>query len=271
MQDLFITIEQKLKSNRLTIPSLPENAVRLRRLASDPNATLKDVSELISQDANTSAQIIRMAQTFRYSNPGCTITSLQKAIGRIGFLGTINLVLAMTVLQGYHFHSKTLYSLCQIDNAKSRLICRYALTAFELIKGKIIQEDADFISLASIFLNIGCLPIYSELDSIVRITSINLEIEQIKKWTEELKVNLGMKILEKWNFDHRFSELMQLKIKETNSLAMNCVIFAAKYVEESETTSLIPLSNEISESFLPIPEGKYKDTFVSYLEDNNYL
>lgn len=57
MQDLAITLEKKLKTNRLSIPSLPENAVKLRKLAANPNASIKDITELIGQDASTSAPL----------------------------------------------------------------------------------------------------------------------------------------------------------------------------------------------------------------------
>lgn len=271
MQDIAITLEQKLKTNRLSIPSLPENAIKLRKLAADPQATLKDVTDLIGHDASTSAQIIRLAQTLRYSNPGCTITSLNKAVGRIGFQGTINLVLAMTILQGYHFHSKTIHDLCKKDNDNSRLISKYALTAYQSINCKLPQAEADFISLAAIFLNIGTLPIYSELDAIEKITQQPIDIDQIEKCKEELKVKLGLMILENWNFDPSFSKILDLHVKQSNKSEINCVIYAAKFIQETDPSKLYPLSPELSDSFEPLSDGDHKDLFIKYLREKGWL
>ena len=231
MQDLAITLEKKLKTNRLSIPSLPENAVKLRKLAANPNASIKDITELIGQDASTSAQIIRLAQTLRYSNPGSTITSLNTAVTRIGFQGTVNLVLAMTILQGYHFHSKSIHNLCKYDNFCSRLTCKYAMTAYLAINQNLPQE----------------------------------------KWKKELKVKFGLKILENWKFDPSFATVMDLKINKSNTCEANCVIYAAKFVENSKIEDLMPLSNEISDSFVPLPDSDYRDTFIEYLKTNGWL
>ena len=271
MQDLAITLEKKLKTNRLSIPSLPENAVKLRKLAANPNASIKDITELIGQDASTSAQIIRLAQTLRYSNPGSTITSLNTAVTRIGFQGTVNLVLAMTILQGYHFHSKSIHNLCKYDNFCSRLTSKYAMTAYLAINQNLPQEKSDFIALASIFLNIGTLPIYSELDVIERVSQLTIDNEQITKWKKELKVKFGLKILENWKFDPSFATVMDLKINKYNTCEANCVIYAAKFVENSKIEDLMPLSNEISDSFVPLPDSDYRDTFIEYLKTNGWL
>ena len=271
MQDLAITLENKLKSNRLSIPSLPENAIKLRKLAANPNASIKDLTELIAHDASTSAQIVRLAQTLRYSNPGCTITSLNTAITRIGFQGTINLVLAMTILQGYNFHSKTIHKLCKRDNDLSCLISKYAMTAYQNINGNLPQDQADYIALASIFLNIGTLPIYSELDAIERVTQLTISDEQINKWKNELKVKFGLKSLENWNFDPSFSQVLDLQLKTSNTSEMNCVIYAARFVEKTKFEDLIPLSQELSDSFVPLPDGAHKEQFIEFLKQNFWL
>lgn len=271
MQNLEVTLEQKLKSGRLTLPSLPENAVKLRRIASDPNSSIKDISDLIGQDASISAQIIRLAQTLRYSNPGCTITSLSKAIGRIGMQGSINLVLAMSILQGYHFHSKFIHGLCKKENEQSRLICKYALTIFEIIENKLPQNSADFISLGSIFLNIGCLPIFGELDAIERVTQIKFDESVIFNWCNLLKVKLGQSILESWKFDKKFSLLLTKEITPEYSLEMKVIIYALRFIEHCSKDQLYPLSNDMSDNFCTVPEGKYRDLLIEYLKDCKIL
>lgn len=145
------------------------------------------------------------------------------------------------------------------------------MTAYLAINQNLPQEKSDFIALASIFLNIGTLPIYSELDVIERVSQLTIDNEQITKWKKELKVKFGLKILENWKFDPSFATVMDLKINKSNTCEANCVIYAAKFVENSKIEDLMPLSKEISDSFVPLPDSDYRDTFIEYLKTNGWL
>ncbi len=271
MSDMCSTIEAKLQSGKIILPSLPEITIQVRKIAANPNATIKDLSEFICQDAGISAQLIRLAQTMRYSRPNYVVSSLTTAINRIGMHGTINLIMAMSILQGYSFHSKTLYSLCKEDNELSRQICRYGMTIYEKLFGELTQEKADFIALAAVFLNIGSLPIYSELDSIERITKVELNRDFVIKLKKDLSSMLGKKILETWKFNKDFIELQDLNINENYSDTMKSIIYAHQFVLSTPTDKISPLSKNIVESFCCIEEGTYKDILIDHLKDKGLI
>lgn len=271
MQDIGSTIREKLKTGKISLPSLPDNAVKLRMLAADPKSTMNDLAVLIGHDASVSAQLIRLAQTMRYSHPGCKITSLFTAINRIGLNGTVNLVLAMSILQGYNFHSKLLHSMCRDDYNRSRHICRYSLTVYRLIQGELPRAVGDYISLATIFLNIGFLPIYSELDAIERVSQISIEADVVEDWKKHLRCQLGRMILEKWKFDQSFIDVMSLAIDDTYTEEMKAVVYGYEYVNSNPSVGLIPLGKDLSDSFTFIDEGKYLDDLRSFLHEKNLL
>ncbi len=271
MQDIGSTIREKLKTGKISLPSLPDNAAKLRSLAADPKSTLNDLAILIGHDASVSAQLIRLAQTMRYSRPGCTITSLFTAINRIGLNGTVNLVLAMSILQGYNFHSKLLHSMCRDDYNRSRHVCRYSLTAYSLINGDLPREVGDYISLAAIFLNIGFLPLYSELDAIERVSQIKFDADLVNEWKNNLRCPLGKMILKKWNFDEKFVNVMELTPNESFSEDMKAVVYGYEYVNSFPEIGLIPLGKDLSDSFTLIGEGKYLDDLVRFLRERGLL
>ncbi len=267
MTDMCSTIEEKLRLGKINLPSLPETVIQLRKIASNPNSTIKELSEFICQDAGLSAQLIRIAQTMRYSHPGYSISSLNTAINRIGMFGTINLVMAMSILQGYLFHSKNLYEMCKKDSEYAKQVSRYAITIYELLYGNMSQEQGDFISLAAVFLNIGALPIYSELDSIESITKIQLNKDFIFKLKNDLGVSLGKKILEKWCFNKRFIEILDLTITDSYTDDMKAVVYACKFLSTATEDKIAPLSDNIADCFCSIKEGSFRNTLIEFLKE----
>ncbi len=270
-RDIGSTIREKLKTGKVALPSLPDNAVKLRNLASDPRSSINDIAVLIGHDAGVSAQLIRLAQTMRYSHPGCTITSLSMAINRIGMNGTVNLVLAMSILQGYCFHSKLLHAMCRRDYEESRHVCRYSLTAYQLINGDLPRTVGDFIALAAIFLNIGFLPIYSELDAIERVTQVSFSEDTVQGWKRSLRSGLGKMILEKWKFDQKFVDVVGLEITSSFTPDMEAVVYAHDFVTSQPRENLVPLGSDLSDSFTPLTEGKYLEALAAYLRERGVL
>lgn len=266
MHDITSIIAQKLKTNTLKMPSLPENALKIRRMAGDPNVSLRDLTNLISLDANISAQLIRLAQTLRYSNPGCTITSLANAINRIGMQGTINLVLAMSILQGYKFKSRVLHEACRRDGEWSKQICRYALTIHQAKTSKLSQADADFISLACMFINIGALPLYGELDSFAISTGQEYTKDEVAKWALQLRVPLGKLLLQTWNFDPKFFKTLTLNANDPEySEDMKSVAQAVEFLTTAEENLIAPIPRDVGDCFAPMSEGNFFDALSEWL------
>ena len=93
----------QLEQDKLVLPSLPEVALKVQRLAADPNSSMKEISDAITLDPGMAAQMLRLAQTLRYSNPRNPVTTLPDAIVRIGLRGTVNVALSLSVGQLFTF------------------------------------------------------------------------------------------------------------------------------------------------------------------------
>ena len=44
-----------------------------------------------------------------------------------------------------------------------------------------------------------------------------------------------------------------------------------KAIQQLAIEDLMPLSKEISDSFVPLPDSDYRDTFIEYLKTNGWL
>lgn len=78
------------------LPSLPHIVVRVMELTEDPDSTAFDINEVINQDQNMTAQVLRMANSvyYGYSRRIATVTD---AIVLIGFNAVRSIVLAASV------------------------------------------------------------------------------------------------------------------------------------------------------------------------------
>lgn len=64
------------------LPPMPETAVRIMHMVSDPDVEIKDLSELIERDPSLSAQVMRYARSALFAYPG-ELDNVQEAINRV--------------------------------------------------------------------------------------------------------------------------------------------------------------------------------------------
>ncbi len=112
------------------LPSLPQIVVRVMELTEDPDATAFDINDVINQDQNITAQVLRMANSLYY---GYTrrISTVTDAIILIGFNAVRSLVLAASVskilkreLSGYLMGEGELWKHSQCAAVYARLLAR---------------------------------------------------------------------------------------------------------------------------------------------------
>lgn len=82
---LLVGLLKKLKEDALVLPTLPEVAMRVQEVVSRSDASLKQVADVIGQDAAISARIIKVANSALYSR-GIPAESINNAVARIGLI-----------------------------------------------------------------------------------------------------------------------------------------------------------------------------------------
>jgi HD-like signal output (HDOD) protein len=71
-------------SKKGDIPPLPSTIQKLKELIDDPNSGINDVAQVIQSDPVLSGRLIQLANSVYFSGRGFTVTSLPRAIGRLG-------------------------------------------------------------------------------------------------------------------------------------------------------------------------------------------
>ncbi|ARN76343.1 aminoacyl-tRNA deacylase and HDOD domain-containing protein [Oceanicoccus sagamiensis] len=137
-----LRMKQRLEET-LEFPPLPETAQRIIKLRVDPNADIKDLTDIVETDPALAAQVVSWAASPYYAAPG-KIKSVHDAIVRVlGFDLVLNLSLGLAL-------GKTL-SLPK-DNAKGFTPyweqAVYAATAVEALVGAIPPKERPTMGMA---------------------------------------------------------------------------------------------------------------------------
>ena len=109
-----VALKERLWSNNLHLPVLPQIATEVMSLTNDMDTELSDLSKLIHRDQALATQVVRIANSAAYSR-GETISSLDQAIGHVGLRLLNELTIAISVhgevfrVPGYQLEVKYLW------------------------------------------------------------------------------------------------------------------------------------------------------------------
>ncbi len=206
-KDKFVTsLLDDIAKNRLTLPTLPEVAFKIRELVNDPYVTADKLSKLIGTDAALSARLLQVANSvfFRGLNP---VENVHTAVVRLGMICVRNVVTSLVINQLYEAKKtkavkKQLQELW-IHGTKVAAISNVLAKRFTSLNG----EEA---MLAGLIHDIGKLPILSRaVDFPEMIENPNILDEVLT----EMHPNIGKLILEEWHFPE---ELVKVAAEHEN-------------------------------------------------------
>ncbi len=83
LSEFAATIVEQIESGNLQLPTLPEVALKVRDVVENPDGTVSQVAEVVSQDAGLTARLLQVANSALYRGK-VEITSLPMAISRLG-------------------------------------------------------------------------------------------------------------------------------------------------------------------------------------------
>lgn len=185
---------EALEHDKLVLPTLPEIALQVREAANDPNTDISRLQDLIGNDAALSARVVRVANSPLVRGVQA-IEHLQAALSRLGVTYSCNLVLGLAMEQmfqatndGIDSRLREVWSRSAEVAAIANVLCQHYTTL-----------EPDKATLAGLTQLIGVLPVltYAEENEILLEEA---DAEQLDSIIEAIAPDLGVKILESWNF-----------------------------------------------------------------------
>ncbi|PTY38930.1 histidine kinase [Saccharospirillum sp. MSK14-1] len=200
MSSLVDTVNQDildaLNSDQLFLPSLPEVALQIRSTAENPDATIKDLVDIISQDSALSARIIRVVNSPLLRAPQ-EVRDLAMAISRLGMNYSCNLAIGLAMEQMFRASNP------QIDQRLRQL---WRLTGDVSALASVLARhtgaaSADEALLAGLIHRLGALPILSYTESHPELIADDATLTHV---IDQLHGSLGQIILQSWDFPSSF-------------------------------------------------------------------
>ena len=108
-QDLVDAIIIELERKQVVLPTLPEIALRVRSAVEDENIDAIKLAKIINADASIAGRLVQAANSAMFAGMVQT-SSVQSAIGRLGFVCVRNIALSLSMSRLYDFkHDSKVY------------------------------------------------------------------------------------------------------------------------------------------------------------------
>ncbi|OHU85694.1 MULTISPECIES: HDOD domain-containing protein [Pseudoalteromonas] len=199
---LLTILIDRINSDTLVLPTLPDAAVRVRKAADDPDVNLIQMADVISHDPALSARMIKVANS-AFLGRSVKVNTLNQAVTRIGLRQIKNIATAMAMEQLFVSNNKLIKTYMDKAWQKTLKVACQAITTmdFYLKAHKHTSLNRDTITLASLVFNIGVLPILTEAE---RHPEVFANPSFLAHAIQKLAGRIGGAIMREWGFTEEF-------------------------------------------------------------------
>lgn len=195
---LIELLTQKIEQDTLVLPTLPAIAMQVSDEASNPDATLNGMHDIIIKDPALSARIVKVANTVHIGKTK-PVTGLNRAITRIGLKKIKNIAMGLAMEQLFETDSPFTKVMMKRSWDNTVAVVGSTMGAFKTIDENIKSEFCvDTLMLAALIHNIGCLPIYKEAHIFGDACYTQKFMQPA---LESFSGQIGGNVLSKWGFD----------------------------------------------------------------------
>jgi HD-like signal output (HDOD) protein len=203
---LLTILVEKIRTDMLVLPTLPEMAIRVRRTADDPDSNLLMMTEVIAQDPALAARMIKVANS-AFMGRSIKVNSLNQAITRIGLSQVKNIATAMAMEQLFvSQHEQIREKMAQVWR-DSVNVTSIALACLKLYMGenKHCHLNMDVMTLAGLMHRIGALPILTEAE---RYQTVFGDPQFLENAISTLSGQIGSSIMRAWDFSDTYVQIV---------------------------------------------------------------
>jgi HD-like signal output (HDOD) protein len=191
-KEFLMELKNAIQNNKITLPTLPEVALRVRDAVEKESATAVDIANIVVTDAAVSARLLQVANSPLYRGR-ISIDSVQMAVVRLGVRLVRSLVISLAMRQIFQATSDEL-------DKRFRQIWETSVqvAAISRVLAKPLRHlDTDQAMLAGLIHNIGALPILVLAESKEDLLEDPRRLDFL---LERLSPIIGHLILAHWDF-----------------------------------------------------------------------
>ena len=204
---LLTILVEKIQSDSLVLPTLPEVAIKIREAADDPEANLTSMADVIAQDPALSARMVKVANS-AFMGRSVKVETLNQAVTRIGLRQIKNIATAIAMEQ--LFVSKNELVREYMDKSWQKTVnvasVSMAVMKFWLEEHKHESLNLDTLTLVALVHSIGVLPILTEAE---RHEEVFANPSFLEAAIKKMAGKLGGAIMRSWEFTGEFVEVAE--------------------------------------------------------------
>lgn len=204
---LLTILIEKINNDTITLPTLPEVAVKIRRAADDPDINLTGMADVIAQDPALSARMMKVANSAMMSR-SVKVETLNQAVTRIGLRQIKNIATAMAMEQLFVSRNALIKSYLSKAWEKTVEVSSVAIVLMQyyLKSNRHGAFNVDTITLAALVHNIGVLPILTEAE---RHEDVFANPAFLSQAIQKLAGRIGSTIMKAWDFPKDFIDITE--------------------------------------------------------------
>lgn len=195
---LLMEFYAELRSNQVSLPSMPDVAWKVRRLADREDSSVEDIGKAITADPAMSAKLVRACNSALYRGYS-EVRNVRDAVVRLGGRTTRQLVTVFAMREVFRSRHPELQKAMDELWQESRTVGALAYVLAESAT-RVSPEEA---LLAGLLHSIGAVPVlvHAEHHPVLLESPVAL-----RKAMAELQSDIGAAILENWHFPDTFVE-----------------------------------------------------------------
>lgn len=184
--------QNRLRSNRLILPALPDVAITTCRLVDDDRADVASIAKAVSRDPVISAKLMKVANSPIFYGRS-TINSLESAVSRLGLDTTRQMVLSFSLQDMFKSESKAI-------NRRMRELWDHSVEVASLsflLAQKLKLFSPEEAQLAGLIHDVPVIPILGYAQSQPDLIERPAVLDALVK---RLRPEIGERLLTSWNF-----------------------------------------------------------------------
>lgn len=198
---LYAEVHDDLVNDRLVLPSMPEVAVKIRRMIEKDDAPIPKLARVIQADPAVSAKLIKSANGALYHGQP-PVETCARAISRLGLNTTKNLVMSFVLHNLFQEKITT-----ELLNHHARDLWNHSVEVAAISRALATVTpglDAEEALLAGLLHDIGELVILSYADNYPEYSKDDDSLQAVIK---QLKGDIGVAVLREWQFPEAFLDV----------------------------------------------------------------
>lgn len=195
---LLMEFYAELRSNQLSLPSVPDVAWKVRRTVDREDSTADQVASAISADPSMAAKLVRACNSPLYRGFS-DVRNVREAVVRLGMRTTRQLVTVFSLREVF----KTRQASLQKEMDKLWRHSREVAALCWVLADSATSINPEEALLAGLLHDIGVVPVLVQAEHHINLFADQANLEHA---IGELRADVGTAILENWSFPTSFLE-----------------------------------------------------------------